>query len=66
MEGVTDKNLEACIIFVDFSKAFDSIDRVKMSKILRAYGITIETIKAIIMLYNNNIQWFVRWRNRLF
>ena len=55
IERVKDTHLEACIIFVDFSKAFDSIDRGKMSKILRAYGIPIETIKAIMMLYNNTI-----------
>ena len=55
IEGVQDKNSEACIIFVDFLKAFDSIDRGKMSKILRAYGIPIDTIKAIMMLYNNTI-----------
>ena len=42
-------------MFVDFSKAFDSIDRGNISKILRAYGILIETIKAIIILYNNTI-----------
>ena len=32
LEGVHAKNLEATIIFVDFSKAFDSIHRRKMKK----------------------------------
>ena len=55
IEEVKDKNLEACIIFVDFSKEFDSIDKGKMLKILRTYGIPIETINTIMMLYNNTI-----------
>ena len=33
------KNLEATILFVDFSKAFDSIHRGKMEQILLAYGL---------------------------
>ena len=53
IEGVREKNLEACIIFVDFSKAFDSIDRVSMSEIMKAYGIPIVVIRAIMMLYTN-------------
>ena len=52
-EEIKDKNQEDCIIFVDFSKAFNSIDRNKLSKILRAYVIPIETIKEIMMFYNN-------------
>ena len=47
------KNLEATILFVDFSKAFDSIHRGKMEQILIAYGLPIETIAAIMMLYKN-------------
>ena len=31
------KNLEAAILFVDFTKAFDSIHREKMEQILLAY-----------------------------
>ena len=54
------KNLEACIIFVDFSKAFDFIDRISMSEILKAHGIPIEIIKAITMLYTN-IKSLVRY-----
>ena len=53
IEGVRAKNLKACLLFVDFSKAFDSIHRGKMEKILRAYGIPAETVAAIMMLYKN-------------
>ncbi len=33
------KNLQATILFVDFTKAFDSIHREKMEQILHAYGL---------------------------
>ena len=38
LEGVRVKNLQATILFVDFTKAFDSIHRGKMEQILLAYG----------------------------
>ena len=53
IEGVKNKNLTAALLFVDFSKAFDSINRTKMKKILEAYGIPDETVSAIMMLYKN-------------
>ena len=53
IEGVKANNLEAVILFVDFSKAFDSIHRGKIAEILQAYGIPNEAITAIIMLYRN-------------
>ena len=53
LEGVCAKNLEATILFVDFSKAFDSILRGKMEQILLAYGLPKETIAAIMILYRN-------------
>ena len=40
-------------IFVDFTKAFDSIHRGKMEQILLAYGIPKETVAAITILYRN-------------
>ena len=50
LEGVRAKNLQATLIFVDFTKAFDSIHRGKMEQILLAYGIT---VAAITILYRN-------------
>ena len=37
IEGVKANNLSAILTFIDFRKAFDSIHRGKMMKILRAY-----------------------------
>ena len=41
------------ILFLDFTKAFDSIHREKMEQILLAYGIPKETVAAITILYRN-------------
>ena len=59
IEGVKQKQLPTVIIFVDFSKGFDSIDTSKMEQILEAYGIPNEIIKAIMIMYKNT-QAFVR------
>ena len=54
LEGVRSKSLHATILFVDFSKAFDSIYKGDMEQILLAYGLPKEkTIAAIMMLYRN-------------
>ena len=53
LEGVRAKNLQATLLFVDFTKAFDSIHRGKMEQILLAYGLPEETVAAIIILYRN-------------
>ena len=53
IEGVKAKNFEAVLLFVDFSKAFDSVHRGKMEQILLAYGIPKETVNAIMMMYKN-------------
>ena len=45
--------IQATILFVDFTKTFDSIHRGKMEQILLAYGIPKETIAAITILYRN-------------
>ena len=46
------KNLQATLLPVDFSKGFDSIHRGKMEQILLAYSLYKETVTAM-MLYNN-------------
>ena len=53
LEGVRAKNLEATILFVEFSLAFDSIHREKMERILLAYGLPKETVAATMMPYRN-------------
>ena len=47
-------NLDAVFIFIDFSKAFDSIDRSVMFEILSLYGIPQPMLDAIRLLYTNN------------
>ena len=41
------------MLFVDFSKAFDSIHRGKMKQILLAYGQPKEIVAAIMILYGD-------------
>ena len=53
LEGIQAKNLPATLLFVDFTKAFDSIHRGKMEQILLAYGLPKETVAAITILYRN-------------
>ena len=53
LESVHAKNLEATILFVDFTKAFDSVHREKMEQTLFAYGLPKETIAAIMMPCRN-------------
>ena len=67
LEGVRAKNLQATLLFVDFTKAFDSIHRGKMEQILLAYGLPKETVAAITILYRNT-KVKVRspkWRHRI-
>ena len=51
LEAVHAKNLEATILFVDFTKAFDSRHKGKMEQILLAYSRPKETVGAIMKLY---------------
>jgi len=47
LEGVRSKKLPIVLLLVDFSKAFDSINREKINQILLANGIPIDSVKAI-------------------
>ena len=47
------KNLLATLVFVDFTKAFDSIHKRKMEQILLAYGLPKGTVAAITILCRN-------------
>ena len=49
--GVRAKNQEATILFVDFYKAFDSIDKEKMEQVHLAYDFPKETVAAIMIPY---------------
>ena len=53
LEGVQAKNIQATLLFVNFTKVFDSIHRRKMKQILLAYGQPKETVAAITILYRN-------------
>ena len=53
LEGVRAKNLQTTLLFVDFTKAFDSIHRGKLEQILLAYGLPEETVAAIMILDRN-------------
>ena len=53
LEGVRAKNLQAIILFVDFTKAFYSIYIGILEHILLAYGLPKETVAAIMILYRN-------------
>ena len=53
LEEAKNFNLEAILIFVDFKKAFDSVDRDKMFDILSLYGIPQKIIDAIKLPYTD-------------
>ena len=53
LEGVRAKNLQATLLLVDFTKAFNSIHRGEMEQIRLAYGLPKETVAAITILYRN-------------
>ena len=67
IEGVRAKNLQATLLFVDFTKAFDSIHRGKMEQILQAY----RRPKKNRSSNNNSLQkhqsetTITRWRHRI-
>ncbi|XP_030839582.1 uncharacterized protein LOC115923289 [Strongylocentrotus purpuratus] len=53
IEGVKENQLPAIITFIDFRKAFDTIHRGKMLKILTAYGIPEQLVNAIGKMYED-------------
>ena len=54
MEGFKEYQLPLIVTFVDFKKAFDSINRSMMFSILRHYGIPQTLVDAIQVLYTNS------------
>ena len=52
IEEVRNHNLTAVMTFIDFRKAFDSIHRGKMMKILAAYGVPPQLLRAIEVAYS--------------
>ena len=53
LEGAKAKNLSAVLTFIDFKKAFDSIHRGILMKILRAYGIPDAIVNLIDRMYTD-------------
>ena len=53
LEGVQAKYLQATMLFIDFTKAFDFIHRGKKEQILLTYSLPKETVAAIMILYRN-------------
>ena len=51
IEEVKKNNLTAVLCFIDFKKAFDSIHRGTMMKILKAYGVPPNLLRAIETMY---------------
>ena len=47
------KNISAIIIFIDFCKAFNTIDRSNAFYIFRAYAIPEKIVMAIAIVYGN-------------
>ena len=51
IEGMRSRKLPAVLTFIDFKKAFDSVHRGKMLKILAAYGIPQRIVSVIRLMY---------------
>ena len=54
MEGFREYQIPLIVTFVDFKKAFDSINRSVMFSVLRHYGIPETLVNAIQVLYTNS------------
>ena len=55
LEGVKSKNLEAVLLFVDFKKAFDSLHRGILMKIIAAYGVPERMVSLVEALYEDTV-----------
>ena len=53
LEQSLEWNTSLCINFIDFQKAFDSVHRESLWKILQAYGLPSKIINLIKMFYDN-------------
>ena len=53
IEGIRRNNRKAVIVYVDFKKAFDSVDRQKMMQILKAYDVPPNLLSAIELMYQD-------------
>ena len=51
LEGVKSKNLPMTLLFIDFSKVLDSINRKEKNHVIIKYGIPKEITNAIMMQY---------------
>ena len=56
IEEINIANRKAALVFADFSKAFDSINRSAMLHILHLYGLPDKIIAGIETMYDN--PWF--------
>ena len=54
MEAYHERKLHLIAVFIDFKKAFDSIDREMMWKILRNYGIPKNIVNAYEVIYSSS------------
>ena len=53
IEGVKNKHLPSILTFIDFCKAFDSVNQATMFQILAAYDFPKRILQAIITIYDN-------------
>ena len=59
IEGANAKNLKVTMVFIYFKKAFDSVHRDLLMKILKAYGIPEILVELISEMYTGTMAKFV-------